>query len=546
MRAAQRAAEQTAAEKQVDGAQPLDAGQPVDGAQPLDAGERTERLGSRAVGAVMWSAGQRWVVRLTGFATALVLTRMLSPGDFGTVAIAMSLLPVIYLLADMGFSTYVVQAESVEQRMLSTAFWFTTGAGAALAGILALSAPVVAWGFDVPGAQQVVYALIPPVVLVTLTTVPMALLRRRMQFRALAVQSICAAFAGQAVAVIFALRGMGVWALIAQTIVNQCVVTVFAWHAAKWRPSAQFSVRTFREMAAFGGKVVGVEFIATTRALVENAIITASLGVTGLGYVNVAQRLMLLAQDVTAAAIVPVSTVVFAQVRSTADRLRSAYVQALGTSLAILIPGMVFLAVTAPALVPMLFGDQWGHSVAPSQILAVAGVFVLGAMLDHGLFYGTGKPGRWLVYAAAVDVATVATAAFSAPHGVVTWAFGFLGVAVLATVARWPLVANLTHASWRVGAQVCGRALLSGAADYASAWATFAIASDLAPSARILLTGAATAAVHLAGMTVFMRPELTTVTRIVASRAPRVARSRFAQTQSRGSQPEPATASTSR
>jgi O-antigen/teichoic acid export membrane protein len=148
--------------------------------------------------------------------------------------------------------------------------------------------------------------------------------------------------------------------------------------------------------------------------------------------------------------MVPVSTVVFARVRDSADRLRMTYLKALGVSYAVVSPVMILIVVTGPELIPLLFGDRWTAAVPPAQALAIAGIIVLGAMLDHGLFYGLGRPGTWLTYAVVVDGATVATTAVAVRWGLVGVAVGFVIVALLATVARWILVSRLF--GWGFGA----------------------------------------------------------------------------------------------
>src|SRR4051794_34488493 len=85
-------------------------------------------LGSRAASGVLWLLAQRWGVRVSGFATLVVLTHQLSPGEFGVVAAAMTVIPLVYLLADLGFSTYLLQADDVDQEGLSTAFWSSVAA----------------------------------------------------------------------------------------------------------------------------------------------------------------------------------------------------------------------------------------------------------------------------------------------------------------------------------------------------------------------------------------------------------------------------------
>jgi O-antigen/teichoic acid export membrane protein len=400
-------------------------------------------LRERAAGGVLWSVVQRWAVRIGGLLTVVVLARLLTPDDFGLVAVAMAFVPVIYLLSDLGFSTYVVQAERIGPRLLSTAFWYAMATGIALTGGLVLAAPSIAASLGLPGLTPVLYGLAPSILLVAVSSVPIALLRRRMAFRSLAIQSFVAGASGQIVAIALALTGYGVWALVAQLLLNQLLVAVLAWVFAKFRPTRDFSWVHLTEMVRFGVSVIGVELVAVGRLWGETAIVTAVLGVTGLGYLNIAQRLIQATQDLSGAAIVPVSTVVFAQIKSSPERLAGAYRRALETVYAVIFPIMIGVAIGAPLLVPLMFGEQWEDSVVPAQALAVAGILTLGAMLDHGLFYGLGRPGRWFAYALIVDGLTVATTFFTAQFGLAGIAVGFVGVALVATALRWVFVSRL-------------------------------------------------------------------------------------------------------
>ncbi|MEW1954770.1 lipopolysaccharide biosynthesis protein [Terrabacter sp. NPDC080008] len=402
-----------------------------------------EALGRRAASGVLWLAAHKWVVRASGFVTLLVLTHQLSPREFGVVAAAMTVIPMVYLLSDLGFSTYLLQADDVDQESLSTAFWTSVGAAAALTTCLVSLAPLFATAFQNPELAPVLRVLVLAAVPTVLAGVPLALLRRRLAFRSVALQSLAAALLGQVVAVVLALRGGGVWALVCQVIVTQSVMAVLAWRGAAWRPSFVLSRVRLRRMVVFGVWVTGYDVVATVRTVVESWIVSVALGPSALGLLNVAQRLVLVAQELVAASMVPVSTTVFAKVRESSVRLRSAYLRALGLVYAVVSPVMVVIVVTAPTLVPLLFGQQWGASVGPTQALAVAGIITLGAMLDHGLFYGLGRPGTWLAYSVAVDVVTVATTAVAVHWGLTGVTVGFVAVALLATIARWLLISRL-------------------------------------------------------------------------------------------------------
>jgi O-antigen/teichoic acid export membrane protein len=415
--------------------------------------QEQEHLGKRAAAGFLWLAAQKWAVRVSGFATLVVLTHQISPHDFGVVAAAMTVIPIVYLLADLGFSTYLLQTDDIEQEILSTAFWTSVVAAVVLSAGLWLLSPLLAAAFQITELAEVLRVLIFAVVPTVLAGVPLAMLRRQMAFRTVAMQSLVAALLGQVVAVALALHGGGVWALVTQLIVMQSVITILAWWRVAWVPSLRLSPPRLREMAVFGVSVSTVDVVATVRMAAEGWIVTMALGPSGLGLLNVAQRLVIVAQDLVAASMVPVSTIVFARVREAADRLRTTYLKGLGVTYAVVSLVMILLVVTAPELIPLLFGPEWTASVRPAQALAVAGIIVLGAMLDHGLFYGLGRPSTWLCYAVVVDVATVATTAVAVQWGLVGVAVGFVFVALVATVARWVLVSRVLGWSIREVAQ---------------------------------------------------------------------------------------------
>ena len=259
-----------------------------------------ESIGRQATAGVFWLTAQRWAIRLLGFVTIAVLTRLLSPEDFGTVAAASTVLPFFFLIADLGFAAYIVQVKDADRRMLSTAFWFSLIAGVLLCAVMVAIAPLLGVVFHDERVTPVLQSLSLWVVLTAFGSVPMALLRRRMQVRILALQGAVAAVIAQVVAMAVAFAGLGVWALVAQSLVAPAVTTLLAWITSRWRPAMLFSWREFRVMAGFGGQVLGVEFVAMLRAWGEAAVISGTLGIAALGYMSIAQRLVQVVQDLTA------------------------------------------------------------------------------------------------------------------------------------------------------------------------------------------------------------------------------------------------------
>ncbi|WP_421741996.1 lipopolysaccharide biosynthesis protein [Cellulomonas sp.] len=468
-------------------------------------GEPAAGLGREAATGTLWLAAQKWVVRLSGLVTIAILTRQLSAREFGVIAAATALTPFVLLLSDLGFTTYLTQAGELSKRTLDTAFWLTISAAIVLGGALALGAPFAAALLGVPEATDVIRVLAATVVVVVAGSVPIALMRRRMEFRRLAVQGTVASVAGQIVAIALALAGYGVWALVAQVAVLQVVGTSLAWITARWHPGLSFDRRDMVTMGRFGISVVGVELIDAGRYFAETAIIARGLGQVPLGYYAIAQRLIQVAQDLAAAAVVPVSTVVFAKIRSSPERLASAYVRATRITWGAVVPVMGFLAVGSTVVIEALFGDGWEPSAPAAQALSVAAILTMGAVIDHGLFYGTGRPGTWLVYAIVVDAVTLAVTAIAAPHGIAAIGWGFAAVAFAATVARWVLLRRLLVVRLRTLSAPLFATLVPAALAVAAAWATMRWAEG-APAVLTAAAGALVVAVVYVPLLALLAP----------------------------------------
>lgn len=439
---------------------------------------------------------QKWVVRLLGLATIAILTRYVSAADFGTVAAASTVLPFFYLLADLGFTAYTVQAEKTNPVMLSTSFWFSALAGVVLCGAMVAIAPLLGVVFRDAAVVPILQAQALWVVFTSLGAVPTALLRRSMRFGAIAGQTAAGAAVAQVVAIVMAVAGMGAWALVAQGLVSAAIMSTMAWISARWRPALTFSRDEFLRMTRFGGQVMGVEFVAMLRAWAEAAIISATLGMAAMGYLNIAQRLVQTVQDLTGGALAPVTSVAFARLRGTPNHLRDAYLRSLRITYAALSLPLTLVAIAAPLIVPILFGNGWTASFQVAQVLALAGTLTVGAFLDHGLYYGIGKPGAWFVYAIIVDGITVAGTALSAHYGLVAVAWIFLGVAVMATVVRWFLIARLLDTSPVAVARPFGFLVTAVLSAGAAGWGTMHVAGGLPPILAVALIGLAVLTVY--------------------------------------------------
>ena len=177
---------------------------------------------------------------------------------------------------------------------------------------------------------------------------------------------------------------------------------------------------------------------------------------------------------------------------------------------------LTFIAVSAPRLVPLVFGPQWEESYPAAQILAIAGVLSVGAWLDHGLFYGLGRPGSWFWYALAIDALTLATTIGVVRWGIVAIAFGFLGVAAIATVVRLFLVSVAIGCRVRELLRPFGYLILVGAGAGGAGSIVMQSTNSLPAWIALLLAGLAILLVHGVISFVAARASLVEIARLVA------------------------------
>ena len=472
----------------------VDPGHPAPG--PV-AESSTESIGTQAARGVLWMTAQNWLARAGGLVTIAILTRLLAPEDFGLLAVASTLLTLTYVLSDLGLSTYLVQATKIDQASLSTAFWVSLMGGVVMSAGIYFGAPFIAALVHVPSSVPILQSMTVIVLFISASSVPLSLMRRQMQFRLLAFQFSIGAVLAQIAAIVAALAGLGVWALVLQLLVGQVVASITQWFSAKWRPALLFSRQEFGVMVRYGINIVGSGLVTVGRGWAETGIIAAGLGIRELGYLSIAQRLIQTANDLSGSALLPVSTVAFAKVNSSKERLQAAHAKATAVSQTIVTPLMVLIVVSAPVLVPFLFGQEWTVSAPLTQPLAIAAVLSFGTVLDRGLLDGVGRPGRWLAFTSVISTLSVVLIFFGVSNGVLLVTFIYVFVAAVELVGRWFLVGHFLEATaWstaRPFVMVVPAACVSAAGGLGCMW----LLQSLNPFLLLAVTGVVVLALHL-------------------------------------------------
>jgi PST family polysaccharide transporter len=361
--------------------------------EPLDAGAEPT-LREQVSSGVFWSGTARVVQQVIQFAISVVLARLLSPDDYGVMAMVLVFTGFAGMLTEFGFSTALVQKKSVTEAHISSAFWVTIVSGIALTCLTFALAPFLARFYGKPALTAIFQVVALNFVISSIGNVPMALLQKQMDFRTIGNTGTFGLLSSGVLGIAMASAGFGVWSLVAQTLVLSAVTTLARWYATGWFPRCLLDLPALREMWRFSANLFGFNFINYWARNADNLLIGKYFGAPALGTYNRAYALMLL--PITQVNSV-VSQVVFPALSSIQDdkrRVKSIYLRAIGVIGLIVFPVMMGLVATARPFVTVVYGPRWAEVAPLLQILGLVGICQALTNSTGWIYFSQGRTDR--------------------------------------------------------------------------------------------------------------------------------------------------------
>lgn len=327
----------------------------------------------RAVAATVWSAADVLLRQGVQLAVTVVLARLLSPVEFGTVALMSLFTGVAMTLVDGGFTTVLIQRKDVTRDDESTVFWLNLLVGFGLGTMLALAGPSIAAFYDTPVLQPLAAVLGFNIVLNALGTVPLAMRQRMLDFRTLAKASAFATLTSGTVAVTLAAQGAGIWALAIQIVVMSACTSAALWTLTGWRPTRTFRSDSAREMFSKGGFILAANLSDVLFARAYTVFAGRYYGLREVGYYNRAEATQQMPLQLLSVIFARVALPTFSEARDDPPRLRRGARTAVRALMLVNVPVMLGLAATSSAVVAVLFGPRWAPAAGLFSILCLAG-----------------------------------------------------------------------------------------------------------------------------------------------------------------------------
>jgi O-antigen/teichoic acid export membrane protein len=310
------------------------------------------------------------VTQVVRFGTNIVLARLLTPEDFGIVAVALVVSTLLDQIKDFGTGSAIIQRPSVDDRLLNSVFYLNLALGALLGLSLYVGAGTVARLLGNPEAAGVLQAFSILTVVTSLAQIHNSLLRRNLRFFEIAIVTSVSAIATAVVSIAGALLGLDYWALVLGTAVGTLVGTVLVWIYDRWRPSLTLSLASLKSIWGYSLHLFLSNILFVFFMQVDKIIIGRFLGSAALGTYTLAQRTVTSPITAVSTVVNEIALPAFSRRQDDHAALRSGIIRSSRVVALVTFPAMIGLAVLADPAVNVVFGSQWSGLIPVIWLLA--------------------------------------------------------------------------------------------------------------------------------------------------------------------------------
>ena len=325
--------------------------------------EENNISGKLVVNNMLWRLAERFGAQGVNFAVSVVLARMLTPDDFGIVALATTFTTILGVFLTNGLGTALVQKKDTDELDYSTALVANVGIGIILYFAVFAASPYIAVFFHQPRVSEVLRVLALTLVIGGVGSIEHAKISKAMQFRlffkATLIGTVISAFVG----IWMAVRGYGVWAIVAQSLVNQTIDTVCLWIMIQWKPVRSFSWERLKPLYSFGWRAYGAQMVETLYISFRSILIGRFYQATDLAYYNRGVHIPYQINVNTNNAVQSVMFPAYVKVSDDKEPMKQMMRRAMSLGTFIIFPCMMGLAMVSESLVNVLYTAKWSPCI---------------------------------------------------------------------------------------------------------------------------------------------------------------------------------------
>lgn len=349
-------------------------------------------LRAKVLSGLFWTGGARLIGQLINWVITIVVIRLLSPADYGLLAMASLFLSFLMMFAEGGLGTALVQARDVDDSRMRSIFGAVILINSALFILLVAAAPAIAAFFEEDRLVPLVRVLAVQILLSIFASVPGAMLSRALDFRRPAIIGLASGICGSLTTLGLALSGYGVWALVLGNLITQACTVVAINIVSPFLKWPDFSMRGARGLVAFGWRLTAGRVLWVLYSQSDSFIAGKLLGKELLGIYSVSMHLASLPGQRVMSVLNQVAFPAFASLQQDRVQLAAAVLKMVRVVGFVAFPVMWGLASVSPEAISILLGEKWQQAALPLQLIALVMPLRMLSTLLPSVTDGIGRP----------------------------------------------------------------------------------------------------------------------------------------------------------
>jgi len=351
---------------------------------------------TKTISGLKWSAFSKLLAQLFTWASTLIVIRILTPEEYGLMALATILISFLTLLYEMGLGSAIVQAKKISKDDLKNIFGFVLLINLILCLASIVLAYPIAGFFNEPQLVIFIQVLSVKFILIAFSIIPSSLLLREMNFKSKSLIDLIATISGSIITLTLAIMNFGIWALIAGNIGISIVALCGLFFVKPYFSTPGFSLKRIKRHIYFGGIVTTERILWFLYTQADNIIIGKILGKQTLGLYSVAMDLSSLPMQKLNAIINQVAFSAFAKIQEDKKQLTHAMSNAIRYIGLLSFPIFSGLFITAEEFVPVVLGEKWLEVTLPIMVLSLIMPIRMISNIYPTFLRAIGKPGTSL------------------------------------------------------------------------------------------------------------------------------------------------------
>ena len=402
-------------------------------------------LVQKTVKGILWSGFSFVGSKGVTFISTIVLARLLSPDDFGLMALGLLAISYLDTFNGLGVGTVVVYRQDDVERNSNVAFSLSLLVSLLLAVINFFAAPFVADFFRDPRVTDILRVLSINLVISGLSSIHLARLSKDMKFKQSFVPEFGKTVAKAVVSIGFALMGFGVWSLVWGQVAANLVSTLLYWFVYRWMPRLSLNWKVIKGLLNYSSHILMIELMGIFQNSLDYLIIGRRFDVTSLGFYTIAFRVPELIIVNVCAIVSRALFPAFSRIQDNVVALREGYLNTLRYIALYTIPVGVGIALVTSEFVNLAYGDQWLPAIPLMQVLALYSIMYSLSYNAGDLYKATGRPDILTKTSVFELVVAVPLLWFGANYGILYVAYAHLVANILLTIVKLIVVSRLVN-----------------------------------------------------------------------------------------------------